>query len=93
MDGLVIWAQWWAWMALGLVFGILEILLPSYIFVGFSSGAIVVGVLLLLGLMGGSLPWLLVVFAIASLVSILGLRLTLGSPVRRAKVWTTDIND
>ncbi len=88
---------WWGWAGFALVLGILEILLPSTIFLGFAMGAGVVAALLATGgiaLFGGSLMWMLVVFAAASLLSWLLLRYVFrlrgGGQV---KTFDTDIND
>ncbi|MEM6727268.1 MAG: hypothetical protein AAF618_02095 [Pseudomonadota bacterium] len=88
---------WWAWAAFALVLAILEIVLPSAIFLGFALGAGVVALLLAFGgaaAVGGSIGWMLVIFAAASLAAWLILRyvfrLRYGQQV---KVWKTDIND
>ncbi len=93
LGGLIIWNQWWAWVCFGLLLGVLEMILPSYIFLGFSGGAVATGLLKWLNVFEASLPWTLVIFALISGVISIGLRLTLGSPIRKAKVWKTDIND
>jgi hypothetical protein len=61
---------WWAWLALGLILLLLEMLTPGgfYVFF-FGAGAIVVGILALLGVAGPL--WLQVVlFAIFSIASL-----------------------
>jgi membrane protein implicated in regulation of membrane protease activity len=88
------WGVWWAWIAAGFVIGIIEVVLPGFIFLGFAGGAIVVGVLLGLGLVGGeSLSLLLMIFAFASLIVWGGLRLAIGTKPGQVKVWDKDIND
>jgi membrane protein implicated in regulation of membrane protease activity len=88
------WGVWWAWIAAGFVIGIIEVALPGFIFLGFAGGAIVVGVLLGLGLVGGeSLSLLLMIFAFASLIVWGGLRLAIGTKPGQVKVWDKDIND
>lgn len=90
----MLWAQWWAWVAGGFVLGVLEVLAPGFIFLGFAIGAVLVGVLLGLGaLSGASLPPLLAVFALASLVAWVGLRRTMGVRKGQVKLWDRDIND
>ena len=32
---------WWVWMALALLLGLAEVLLPGFIFLGFAVGALV----------------------------------------------------
>lgn len=86
-------ATWWVWIAGALVFAILETLAPVFIFLGFAAGAAVVGVLVLLGVgFSGSLAWMLVTFAIVSLVSTLVLRRWLGTRRDEVKTFTDDIN-
>jgi membrane protein implicated in regulation of membrane protease activity len=83
---------WWAWVVLGFALGVLEILAPGYIFVGFAIGAVLTGLVVALGIPFG-LPALLLVFAIASLVAWLVLRRTLGVRRGQVKLWDRDIND
>jgi membrane protein implicated in regulation of membrane protease activity len=88
------WGIWWAWIAAGFVIGIVEVALPGFIFLGFAGGAILVGVLLGLGLVGGgSPPLLLMIFAFASLLVWGGLRLAIGTRPGQVKLWEKDIND
>lgn len=84
---------WWAWLAAALVFAILEVLAPVFIFLGFCVGAAAVGLLLALGVgFGGALAWILVLFALVSLASTVGLRLLLGARPQDTKTYTEDIN-
>lgn len=87
------WTVWWVWMVAGLVLGVLEILAPGFIFLGFAIGAFLTGLLLVLGVLGGSVPVLLVVFAVLSLLAWLVLRRTMGVQKHQVKIWTKDIND
>ncbi|MFN3972877.1 MAG: NfeD family protein [Gemmobacter sp.] len=87
------WGVWWAWIAGGLLIGALEVVVPGYIFVGFAIGAVLTGVLLALGWLGGSLGILLAVFAVLSLLAWLGLRQAMGRREGQVKIWTRDIND
>ncbi|WP_167852719.1 hypothetical protein [Pseudotabrizicola sediminis] len=89
----MMWAVWWVWIVAGFALGVLEVLAPGYIFVGFAIGAVVVGAGLGLGLLGGSLPLLLLVFAVASLVAWLVLRRVLGVRKGQVRLWDRDIND
>ena len=41
---------WWAWAAFGIVLMLLELMMPSYLFLGFGFGAIVTGITLALGI-------------------------------------------
>jgi len=89
----MIWSLWWVWVAGGFALGILEVLMPGYIFVGFAIGAALTGALIGLGLMGPSLPALLVVFALASLAAWAVLRRAFGVRQGQVKIWDRDIND
>ncbi|MHA6265871.1 hypothetical protein [uncultured Aliiroseovarius sp.] len=88
----MLWATWWVWLAGAIALGILEMLVPGFIFLGFAVGAAVVGAVLLLGL-APTLPWLLVGFAAVSLVSWLAMRRAFGVRKGQSKVFDIDIND
>ncbi|HCY98941.1 MAG: hypothetical protein A3D16_00215 [Rhodobacterales bacterium RIFCSPHIGHO2_02_FULL_62_130] len=89
----MMWTVWWVWIVAGFALGVLEVLAPGYIFLGFAIGAVVTGVLVGTGLMGGSLAALLLVFAVASVAAWLGLRRTMGVRKGQVKLWDKDIND
>lgn len=89
----MMWTVWWVWIVAGFALGVLEVLAPGYIFLGFAIGAVVTGILVGLGLMGGSLPALLLVFAVASVLAWLALRRTMGVREGQVKLWDKDIND
>jgi inner membrane protein len=83
---------WWAWIVLGFALGVLEILVPGYIFLGFAIGAVVTGVMVGLGL-PASLPLLFLIFAVISVVAWLVLRRSMGIREGQVKIWDRDIND
>ncbi|HDR27896.1 hypothetical protein NHN26_00035 [Rhodovulum tesquicola] len=83
---------WWVWLSAAVVLAILEVLVPSYVFIGFAIGAAAVGLGLWLGLAAG-LPWLVLIFALVSLVAWLGLRAVLGVRKGQVKLWDRDINE
>ena len=83
---------WWAWVVLGFALGVLEILSPGYIFLGFAIGAVVTGILVGLGLPVG-LQFLILIFAVVSVIAWLGLRRTVGVRDGQVKIWDRDIND
>lgn len=89
----MMWNVWWVWIVAGFALGVLEILAPGYIFLGFAMGAMLTGVLLGFGILGGSLPRLLLVFAVLSLTTWLVLRQVVGVTDSQAKIWHKDIND
>ena len=92
------WTTWWVWMAGALVLGILEVLAPTYILLGFALGAFITGGLLYLGgaaaFFATSLPYTLAFFAVVSLLSWLGLRKVFGIRLAKVRTWSKedDIN-
>lgn len=84
--------SWWAWVVLGFALGVLEILAPGYIFLGFAIGAVLTGVVVGLGVTAG-VPALILIFAIASVIAWLVLRRTMGVRRGQVKIWDRDIND
>jgi inner membrane protein len=88
----MIWEIWWAWVAVGIGLAILEVLAPGFIFIGFAIGAVLVGLLMLVGL-ALSLAWALVVFALASVVSWVVLRKIFGLRAGQVKTFDHDINE
>lgn len=89
----MMWASWWIWVAGGLLVGVLELLVPGYIFLGFAVGAIVTGVLTATGILGTSLPIMLVAFGTLSLLTWVGLRSVLGLRRGQVKRIDRDINE
>lgn len=87
------WMTWWIWMAGALALGILEIVLPGFIFLGFAIGAAGTGLLLLIPGLATSLPVLMLIFAVLSLVAWLALRKTFAHPHGQVKTFERDIND
>ncbi|WP_333815872.1 NfeD family protein [Tabrizicola sp.] len=83
---------WWAWVILGFALGVLEILVPGFIFLGFAIGAVVTGILVGLGVPAG-VPALVLIFAVVSVLAWLILRRTMGVRENQVKIWDRDIND
>ena len=92
-------ATWWAWALGAAGLAILEMLAPTYVLLGFAIGAGVVAVALLTGLLAGlaasahGAAWLLVLFAVVSLLAWVGLRLAFGPAGGGARTFDRDIND
>lgn len=84
---------WWVWIVAGFALGVLEVLAPGYIFLGFAVGAVATGALVGLGILGHSLPFTLLAFALASLVAWFVTRMMLGKHAGQVKIWDRDIND
>lgn len=90
----MLWSVWWVWVVAGFVLGIVEVIVPGFIFLGFAIGAALTGVLIGLGVLASAtLPFLLMVFAVLSLIAWLALRMAVGKRPGQVKVWDRDIND
>ncbi|MEM9426924.1 MAG: hypothetical protein AAGA06_09500 [Pseudomonadota bacterium] len=89
------WSLWWVWIVGALLLAILEVLVPAQIFLGFAIGAAGVGFALLLGIPGlaGSVPAMLLLFAVISLIAWLGIRRAVGVRKGQVKVFEHDINE
>jgi len=85
--------SWWVWVVAGFALGVLEVLVPGFIFLGFAIGAVLTGVLVGFGVLGGSFPIMLLAFAVLSVAAWLGLRATIGVQKGQVKVWDKDVND
>ena len=88
-----LWHEWWPWLAAAVGLGILEVIVPGYIFLGFALGAAIVGLLLAVGLTGLSVPLMLVIFAAASLGAYFLMRSAFGIRRGQVKKWDRDINE
>lgn len=89
------WTSWIFWMIAAVALAILEVVAPSFIFLGFAIGAALMGVLYLLAasLMPLGLPMAALVFAVLSLIAWIALRRVLGVRKGQVKIWDRDIND
>ena len=88
------WNEWWVWGTAALVLAVGEVLLPSWVLLGFAIGAGVVSILLAIGILqGASIYVMLLVFAVVSLAAWIGLRRALGSTGGQVKTFDHDIND
>jgi membrane protein implicated in regulation of membrane protease activity len=88
----MLWQVWWVWVAGGFLLGVLEVLAPGFIFLGFALGAVLTGIVVALGL-SHSLAPLILAFAVLSVLSWLGLRAAFGRHPGQVKLWDRDIND
>lgn len=86
------WETWWIWIAGGIALGVLELLAPGYIFLGFAVGAVLTGGLVAVGI-PGNLPLALVIFAALSLIAWATTRRILGRRAGDVKIIRHDIND
>lgn len=92
------WALWWTWAVAALVLGLLELLAPSFFFLGVALGAAAVALLLLVGgpvgaALAGSLPLVLLFHAVLSLVAWVALRQIVGVRKGQTKRIDRDINE
>ncbi|NKW72011.1 hypothetical protein HGD85_03395 [Rhodobacteraceae bacterium R_SAG10] len=87
------WQEWWVWVVGGIILAVLELLAPAFVLLGFAIGAVATGLLIAVGLIGASLPVLLLVFAVVSLLSWVALRKVFGLRRGQVKIWHRDIND
>lgn len=92
------WAAWWVWGAAAIVLAVGEVVLPSFVLLGFAIGAAAVAAILLIGgplavALGGSVPVLVLVFAVVSLIAWLALRRWVGVYRGQVKTFDRDIND
>lgn len=88
----MLWSVWWIWLGAALLLGILEMVLPGFVLLGFAIGAACIALLLLIGI-SMSLQLLVFVFALLSLVAWLVLRRLFMLPKGQVKRFTEDIND
>ncbi|MEP2889935.1 NfeD family protein [Tateyamaria sp.] len=90
-----LWTYWWVWIAAALMFSIIEVFVPAFVFLGMAVGAVTVGVGLAFGLLGwlATPSVLLLIFAAASLIAALVLRKVIGVQRGQVKIWDRDIND
>jgi membrane protein implicated in regulation of membrane protease activity len=86
------WLLWWVWIALAVALGILEVVAPAFVFLGFSGGAFATALLMALGVDAG-LGGTLLIFALISSATYGVLRLSLGAHKGTARVVDRDIND
>lgn len=86
-----LWSLWWIWAAAALILGMVEIILPGFVFLGFAIGAAIVAALLLIGVTPG-LTMLLVIFAVLSLLAWIALRRIFRLPHGQVRVVREDVN-
>jgi membrane protein implicated in regulation of membrane protease activity len=89
----VLLSEWWFWMAAAVVLGIVEVLVPAFVFLGFSIGAVAVGLLMVTGLVTLSPAANVALFAVLSLAGYLLLRAFLGKSRGDVRMIDKDINE
>jgi len=93
-----LWAEWWVWGAAAILLAIGEVILPTFVLLGFGAGAAAMAVLLYVGgplaaFVSGSIPVLILSYAVVSLIAWLLLRRFLGVYRGQVKTFDHDIND
>ncbi|OOY09271.1 hypothetical protein [Thioclava sp. F36-7] len=88
-----LWQLPWVWVLAGLVLGGAEMIIPGFIFLGFSIGTVVTGGLIWIGIVGKSVPITLITFAVLSIIAWLALRKLMGVRRGQVKQWHDDINE
>ena len=84
---------WWVWLSAALVFGLVEILAPGFLFLGFAIGALIMACITAFSLVALSLSAKLAVFAVLSLIAWFALRRAFKSAAGSVKTFDHDIND
>lgn len=83
---------WWVWIAAAVVLGILELLAPGFLALGFAIGALAMAALVISPLTPSGVV-LLVLFAAFSLAAWYGLRAVFSTPKGSVQRFEDDIND
>jgi membrane protein implicated in regulation of membrane protease activity len=91
MAGLV--GIWWVWLAFAIALGVIEVLLPGFIFLGFALGALVMAALVGLVTSSMTVAMSLAAFAALSLLAWIVLRLAFRRQSSGARRVMHDIND
>ena len=91
-------SEWWFWAAAAIVLAIGEVLMPAYVLLGFAIGAAGVALVLIIGgplaaLLVGSVPAMILGYAVLSLIAWLALRKVLGVRRGQVKTFDSDINE
>ncbi|UWR24856.1 hypothetical protein K3757_10200 [Sulfitobacter sp. S223] len=90
MDGLL--HIWWVWLCAALALALVELVVPSSIFLGFALGALAMTVVVGLGLLSNTSA-LLALFAALSLLAWIVLKRVFKNQSSGARVVTRDINE
>ncbi|WP_028956278.1 NfeD family protein [Sulfitobacter sp. 20_GPM-1509m] len=91
MAGLV--GIWWVWLAVAIALGVVEVLLPGFIFLGFALGALVMAAIVGLVTPAIGVAPAMALFAGLSLLAWIVLRLAFRRQSSGARRVLHDIND
>ena len=91
---MMVWLSiWWVWISVALVLGLVELLAPAFIFLGFSLAAVVMSALAGLGILPATVFATLALYAGMSLVAWIILRRVFKTPSGGVKTFVNDINE
>ena len=85
-------ALWWVWVCAALALGVIELLLPGSIFLGFALGALGMAVVVAFWA-PANVALMLAIFALLSLIAWLVLRAVFKRQSSGARIVTRDINE
>tara|TARA_R110002049_G_scaffold140244_1_gene301240 strand:+ start:904 stop:1179 length:276 start_codon:yes stop_codon:yes gene_type:complete len=85
-------ALWWVWVCAALALGVIELLLPGSIFLGFALGALGMAVVVAFWV-PANVALMLAIFAVLSLIAWLVLRAVFKRQSSGARIVTRDINE
>ncbi len=83
---------WWIWISVALILGLIEVMLPGNIFLGFALGALAM-VPVVLALPGVGTSLLIAIFAGLSLAAWIVLRVIFRKQSSGARIVKRDINE
>lgn len=83
---------WWVWISIALALGVVEILAPGFIFLGFAIGALIMAGIVATATLTNTAA-LLALWAILSLIAWIALRAAFRKQSSGARVVREDIND
>lgn len=87
------WMNGWLWVIAAVLVGLVELILPGWLFLGTAIALLVMGIALLTGLWGWGLPGALIVTGILSFLAWFALRRLVGVHEGQVRIWDRDIND
>lgn len=83
---------WWAWLCVALALGVVELLAPGFIFLGFAIGAVIMAVIVAFVTLS-NVNAMLALFAILSLIAWIALKAAFRKQSSGARIVTRDINE
>jgi membrane protein implicated in regulation of membrane protease activity len=83
---------WWVWISISLALGVVELLAPGFIFLGFAIGGLVMAGIVAVFTFS-NVPALLALFAILALIAWIALRAAFKHQSSGARIVTHDINE